>query len=139
MIESFSPQSTSSSAVEICGSTTMGSARPRPRADQLGLGGLEALMDRCSDNGDGYVEYVGSGMVLIKVVNNSRFRPRIRSLFWISMITASSSSTSTTPATAIPTPNSREPILTTTWDTPPRADPRYTDGRYYMMDEQLPR
>ncbi|KAM6491785.1 hypothetical protein JOM56_012825 [Amanita muscaria] len=62
MIESFPPQSTSSSAVEICGSTMMGSARPRPRAGQLELRGLEALMDRRSDNGDGYVEYVGSGL-----------------------------------------------------------------------------
>ncbi|KIL62931.1 hypothetical protein M378DRAFT_165217, partial [Amanita muscaria Koide BX008] len=89
MIESFPPQSMSSAA--MCGSTTMGSARPRPRTDQL-----EAL-------------------VPIKVVNKSSFRPSIRS--------PSSASTSTTPATAIPTVANQYP---------PLPAPRYTKCRYYM-------
>ncbi|KIL54595.1 hypothetical protein M378DRAFT_174149, partial [Amanita muscaria Koide BX008] len=61
MIESFPPQSTASSAVKMGGSTTMGSARPRPRSgvtDQLGLRGMEALME---PNGTG-VPTTGANM-----------------------------------------------------------------------------
>ncbi|KIL55955.1 hypothetical protein M378DRAFT_17500 [Amanita muscaria Koide BX008] len=73
----------------VGGSTTMGSARPRPRSgvtDQLGLRGMEALME---PNGTG-VPTTGPNIsnmsgqalpqIVLKVVNSSSFLPRIGSL-----------------------------------------------------------
>ncbi|KIL55125.1 hypothetical protein M378DRAFT_173841, partial [Amanita muscaria Koide BX008] len=92
-----------SSAVEMCGSTTMGSARPRRGlinwVERLGSVYGEDW-DRRSDNGDGYVEYVRSGLGSDQG----------------SMTASSSASTSTTPATHSQT-NTHN--TSTTWDTTP--------------------
>ncbi|KIL60883.1 hypothetical protein M378DRAFT_167553 [Amanita muscaria Koide BX008] len=133
MVESFTPQSTASSAVEVCGSTTMGSARPRPRADQLGLRGLEALMDRRSDNGD---EYVGSGLAA-DGSDHARQQQPLSSSHKKPVLDINDQVQRRPPPPPPPPQQHQQQSQQSRTNTHHYLGygPRYTDGRYYMMDE----